>query len=95
MVIVYKVSFLTWLLAKIFIKIPHIGLANVVAGEKIVPELVQFDATPKKIAQITSQLLADKKALEEIHAELYALKNTLGIPGASRRAAEEIAKFLQ
>lgn len=94
MVIIYKVSFLTWLLAKLFIKIPHIGLVNVVAGEKIVPELIQFDATPKKISETSLRLLRDKKALEKIHAELYALKNTLGIPGACARAAEEIAKFL-
>lgn len=94
MVIVYKVSFLTWLLAKLFIKIPYIGLVNVVAGERIVPELIQFEATPQNIAQKALELLDDKKALEKIHAELYALKNTLGIPGASQRAAEEIVKFL-
>lgn len=94
MVIVYKVSFLTWLLAKLFIKIPYIGLVNVVAGQKIVPELIQFEATPRNIAQKALEFLDDKKALEKIHAELYALKNTLGIPGASQRAAEEIIKFL-
>ncbi|MEK7850237.1 MAG: lipid-A-disaccharide synthase [Candidatus Omnitrophota bacterium] len=94
MVIIYKVSFLSWLLAKMFIKIPHIGLVNVVAGQKIVPELVQFDATPKKIAKVAISLLEDKEELRKVHAELYALKNTLGIPGASRRAAEEIAKLL-
>jgi lipid-A-disaccharide synthase len=95
MVIVYKVSFLTWLLAKLCIKIPFIGLVNVVAGQKIVPELLQFDATPGKIAATAMNLLEDKKRLETIHAELYALKNTLGIPGALGRAAEEITKFLQ
>jgi lipid-A-disaccharide synthase len=94
MVIVYKVSLLTWLLARLLIKIPYIGLVNVVAGEKIVPELVQFDATPKKIASTVLSILGDKQKMEKIHAELYALKNTLGIPGACRRAAEEIAAFL-
>jgi lipid-A-disaccharide synthase len=76
------------------IKIPHIGLVNVVAGQKIVPELIQYNATPNKIAWAALNLLEDKKEVERIHAELYALKNTLGIPGASQRAAEEIAKFL-
>ncbi len=94
MIIIYKVSILTWLLAKMFIKIPHIGLVNVVAGQKIVPELIQFDATPNKISKTALELLEDKQTLEKIHAELYALKNTLGIPGASQRAAEEIYKFL-
>ena len=95
MVIVYRVSFLTWLLAKALIKIPSIGLVNVVAGQRIVPELVQFDATPNKIAKTTLELLEDKQTLEKIHADLYAVKNTLGIPGAYNRAAEEISKFLQ
>jgi len=94
MVIVYKTSLLTWLLARLLIKIPYIGLVNVVAGEKIVPELVQFDATPRKIASTVLAILGDKQKMEKIHAELYALKNTLGIPGACRRASEEIAKFL-
>lgn len=94
MVIIYKISALTYLLARMCVKIPHIGLVNVVAGEKIVPELIQFEATGKKIAETTLELLNDKAALEKIHVELYALKNTLGIPGASTRAASEIAKFL-
>ncbi len=94
MVIVYKTSLLTWLLARLLIKIPYIGLVNVVAGEKIVPELVQFDATPRKIASTVLAILGDKQKMEKINAELYALKNTLGIPGACRRASEEISKFL-
>ncbi|QAT16377.1 lipid-A-disaccharide synthase [Candidatus Velamenicoccus archaeovorus] len=94
MVIVYKTSLLTWFLARLLIKIPYIGLVNVVAGEKIVPELVQFDATPRKIASTVLAILGDKQKMEKIHAELYALKNTLGIPGACQRAAEEIAEFL-
>ncbi|MFH0877219.1 MAG: lipid-A-disaccharide synthase [Candidatus Omnitrophota bacterium] len=95
MVIIYKVSFLTWLLAKLFIKIRYIGLVNVVAGKRLVPELVQFAATPANIARTTLKLLQDKNALEKIHTELYSLKNSLGIPGAAHRAAEEISAFLQ
>lgn len=95
MVIIYKVSFLTWLLAKALIKIPHIGLVNVVAGQKIVPELTQYDATPEKIAKTALELLEDKQRREKIQAELYALKNSLGIPGASQRAAQEIAGLLK
>ena len=94
MIIIYKVSFLTWILAKLFIKIPCIGLVNVVAGQKIVPELIQFDATPRKISKLALELLNDTKRREKICAELYALKNSLGIPGASLRAAEEVIKFL-
>lgn len=94
MVIVYKVAWPTWILAKLFIRIPHIGLVNVVAGQKIVPELIQADANPQKIAKTVMEILNDKKRMEKTHAELYALKNTLGIPGATQRAAEEVVKFL-
>ncbi len=95
MVIIYKLSTLTWILARLFVKIPDIGLVNVVAGKRIVPELIQFSANSKNIAQTSLSLLKDKARQEKIHAELYALKNTLGIPGAYNRAAQEIAKFLK
>ncbi len=94
MVIIYKVSFLTWLLAKLFVKIPDIGLVNVVAGQRIVPELVQFQASPKNIANTALDILNDRSWQEKIHAELYGLKNILGIPGAYDRAALEISKIL-
>ena len=95
MIIIYKLSTLTWILARLFVKIPDIGLVNVVAGQRIVPELIQFSANAKNIARTSLSLLKDKARQEKIHAELYALKNTLGIPGAYNRAAQEIAKFLK
>lgn len=94
MIIIYKVAFLTYLLAKFFVKIRHIGLVNIVAGQKIVPELIQSEANPAKISQTALRLLNDIQETTKIHAELYALKNSLGIPGACRRAAEEINRFL-
>ncbi|MFA5038218.1 MAG: lipid-A-disaccharide synthase [Candidatus Omnitrophota bacterium] len=74
MVIVYKVSLMTWIMAKLFVRIPHIGLVNVVAGQKIVPELIQFDARPKKIAETVLGIMNDQQRMEKTHAELYALK---------------------
>lgn len=94
MVVVYKTSFLTWLLAKCLIKTPWIGLVNVVAGKKIVPERVQFDATPKKIAREVKSIYTDKKKIAEIKSELQKVKESLGAPGASRRAAEAVIKIL-
>ncbi len=94
MIILYKVSLLTWLLAKLYIRIPHIGLVNVVAGKKIVPELIQFDANPKKVAAAFGALWEDTARLEAIRRALAGVKAALGAPGASRRAAEQIASFL-
>jgi lipid-A-disaccharide synthase len=95
MVVIYKTSFLTWALAKSLIKIPNIGLVNVVAGKRIVPECVQFDATPQNIAYQTIGLLSNEEKLNEIRHALNAVKNALGTPGASARAAEKILSYLQ
>lgn len=93
MVITYKVSFLTWAFARWLIKIPYIGLANVVAGKKIVPECVQFQARPEIIAGNLQQILAPDK-YPAIKRELVRVKKILGEPGASRRAAAIVARML-
>ncbi|PIW67335.1 MAG: lipid-A-disaccharide synthase [Candidatus Omnitrophica bacterium CG12_big_fil_rev_8_21_14_0_65_42_8] len=94
MVIIYKTSFLTWLLAKNLIKIPDIGLVNIVAGQRIVPELVQFNATPENIAKESLDILTDHKKIHEIKENLRKVKSKLGEIGASSRAARAIYKFL-
>ena len=94
MLIVYKVSFLTWLLLKSLIKIPYIGLVNIVAGEKIVPEFLQYNTRPKDIARDAIDLLDSKERQEEIRASLRKVKNSLGGPGASERAAEIILGYI-
>jgi lipid-A-disaccharide synthase len=94
MVIIYKTSFLTWLLARNLIKIPDIGLVNIVAGQRIVPELVQFNATPENIAKESLDILTDHKKIHEIKENLRKVKSKLGETGASSRAAHAIYKFL-
>ena len=87
MVVIYKTAWITWLLAKLFVKIPDIGLVNIVAGKRIVPECVQGQATPKRIARALQTVTADP---ELITANLRKVTAALGAPGASRRAAEAI-----
>lgn len=94
MVVLYKTSFFTWLLASLLIKIPYIGLVNVIAGKKIVPECIQYNATPKKAAQELQAIFRNELRIAEIKSELAKLKASLGEPGAIRRAAEEILKSL-
>lgn len=94
MLIIYKTSFLTWLLAKNLIKIPDIGLVNIVAGKRIVPELIQFDATPKNIAKESLDILTNHKKIHEIKESLREVKAKLGDQGASSRAAHAVYKFL-
>jgi lipid-A-disaccharide synthase len=87
MIIIYKVSLLTYLIGKMLIRVPFIGLANLVAGKKIVPELIQNDATPEKIAAETTAILNDPHRLEEIKTDLAAVKKALGEEGASKEVA--------
>ncbi len=94
MIIVYKTTLLTWLLAKIFVKIPHIGLVNVVAGEKVVPEYVQYDATAEMIALQATEILNEQSIKIKIKTSLSKVKGLLGSPGASHRTAQGIIEAL-
>ena len=92
MVIIYKTSWLTYAIARSVIKIPYIGLVNIVAGKKVADELIQNDATAPNITNALESALYNPQIINE----LAAVKSSLGQPGASLRAAqivlEEIAK---
>lgn len=94
MLIIYRVSFLTWLIGKMLVKVPFIGLVNIIAGKQIVPELIQFDATPSKIASEASSLFSSPEKMEAMRLRLAAIRAKLGEAGASKRAAQIITKFL-
>jgi len=94
-VIVYKTNFFNYLLYRPQVKIPYIGMVNIVAGKKAVPEFIQFDARPKKIAQAIIELLQNPLSAKEMSQELKIVKNSLGQTGASLRAASLILDFLE
>lgn len=93
MIITYKVSMFNAVIFKLFINTPHVGLVNILAGKKIVPELLQFDATPDKIYEEAERILFDERKSTEIKKELLKVKESLGKEGASRRAAEAIIRL--
>jgi lipid-A-disaccharide synthase len=88
MIIVYKLSRLSYWLGTRLIRVKHIGLANLVAGRSVVPELIQHEASAKRIALQALQMLRDEKGLAEIRRQLRQVAQGLGTPGASKRAAE-------
>jgi lipid-A-disaccharide synthase len=88
MVLLYRVPWLTYWIARALIQVDCIGLVNLVAGRKIVPELIQQEATPERLNREAVRLLTDKTAYDEMKAALHAVRRSLGEPGASRRAAE-------
>jgi len=87
MIIVYKLSGFSYWFGKRFIRVKHIGLVNLVAGKRVVPELIQDEASAEKISLQVLQMLADKDALLGIRRQLRDVVKRLGDPGASARAA--------
>ncbi|MDU4961173.1 MAG: lipid-A-disaccharide synthase [Sporomusaceae bacterium] len=89
-VIIYKVNSLTYYLGKLLVKIPDIGLPNIVAGRKILPELLQGDANPAAIAAAALPLLTEGQARQAVLNDLADVAVKLGSGGAVRRVAELI-----
>ena len=94
MVIVYKVSPISFRIGKALVKIKNIGIVNIIAGEEIVPELLQEDARAAKIAEEVEPLLVESQKREEMVEALGKVSHSLGEGGASRRAAEAILDFM-
>lgn len=94
MIIAYKVSPLSWFLFKPLVKIPDIGLVNVVAGKRVVPELLQNEFTPEKLALCAASILKDPLKLNKIKTELGLIQSQLGSSGASSRAADVILSII-
>ncbi|HON59446.1 MAG TPA: lipid-A-disaccharide synthase [Smithella sp.] len=88
MVIVYKVSLLSYLIGRTFIHVKNIGLVNIVAGKTIVPELIQADANGQRIAQEALSILTNREKYHQMKQDLAAVRARLGEPGAARRAAQ-------
>jgi lipid-A-disaccharide synthase len=95
MVIVYRLAFISWLLGRLLIRVPYIGMANLVAGEPIAPELIQFQATPERIADEARRLLESPERRRWMQQRLREVRNRLGPPGAAARAAEAVLEMLQ
>ncbi len=88
MVIIYKVSPVSYWLGKAMIRVKNIGLVNLLAGKEIVPELIQKEASSNRIADTVFKMLNDPTALKRISHELLAIRDKLGGPGASERVAD-------
>lgn len=95
MVIVYTVSPFTYLIGRLLIKLDSIGLANLVAGKKVAPELIQHEVTPERIAREVIGILEDTGRRGLMEQELTAVRQKLGGGGASQRVAGHIMEFLE
>jgi len=93
MVVVYKVSKLTALLAKPLIRTKFFGMVNLIAEKEVAPELIQEKFTPRNVAREVRNLLEPSRAVQA-HTELAEVRRRLGPPGAVERAAEAILGLL-
>jgi lipid-A-disaccharide synthase len=87
MVIVYRVAPLTFALGRRLIRVAHVGMANLLAGERVFPELIQDDFTPGRLAREVLELIRDQGRLAGVRRGLAKVIRRLGGPGASARAA--------
>jgi lipid-A-disaccharide synthase len=94
MVIVYKLHPLTFLIGKLFVRIDSFGMPNLIAGKKIVPELLQKQFTPENLYATVKVFLDDKEKCEKARDELKKVKDRLGRKGMFGRSAEIILRML-
>lgn len=95
MVIIYKVSPISFMLGRALIRVPNIGLVNLVAGRQLVPEFVQNAANAENISSAVAEMLTDRIKLNHLKKQLFALRDVMGGAGASDRVAELALGMLQ
>jgi lipid-A-disaccharide synthase len=94
MVVVYKTSPLTMALARRLVRTPHIALANIVAGDRVAPELVQEDATAEHIRREGARLLDSPETSANMRRRWAEIREKLGPREAAARAAEAVLEVL-
>ena len=94
MVVVYRLSPLTYRLGRRFVNVDMFAMPNLVAGTRIVPELIQNDFTPERVAAEVVSLLTDRGRHAQMTEALRRVKTQLGAPGASGRAADAVLDVL-
>lgn len=87
MVIVYRMSWLTYWIARLLVRVEHIGMVNLIAGKRLMPELIQNEVSPANLIAESRRLLNDAKGYAGLVDELDRLRQNLGSPGAAGRVA--------
>lgn len=93
MVITYRMPALSWQLLKRMNYLPYVGLPNILAGRFVVPELLQHDATPEKLAETALKMMSDKILMSEIRAEFTRMHESLR-QDSQEKAAQAILAYL-
>ena len=94
LVVVYRVSLVTYLVGRMMLKVAHVALVNLLAGRRVVPELLQGDMTPERISAEVRRVWDPGAPREEMLRGLEEMRAKLGGPGAAERAAEAVLELL-
>jgi lipid-A-disaccharide synthase len=94
MILVYRASLISYWAAKKVVKVPYLGLVNLVAGERVIPELIQNDLTPDRLAHEALEILEGGQKRENMIEKLRIVKERLGRGGASERTAKIALEML-
>ena len=93
MAVIYKLNIITWLLSKLMIKIKHIALPNIILNKSVVPEFIQTSAKSDDIINYIQNIIDNPDFRQATSLKLSKIKDVLGEPGASDRAAEKIFNY--
>ena len=94
MVVVYRLSPWTYRLGRRFVRVPYYAMVNLIGGRRVVPELIQSDFTAQRVLAEILPLLEDTPARRQMQGDLAEVREKLGAPGASARAADVVAPYL-
>ena len=93
LIVGYRLHPVTFLAARMLVRVPHVALVNLIAGTEVAPELIQNDWNSQQLIATTRQL-ATSEARDDRRVVLAEVRRRLGEPGASRRAAEAVMEYL-
>lgn len=94
MAILYRVSPVSWMIGKRLVRVPHIGMVNLLAGERLAPEFLQSEAKAENLLPVAQGWLRRPETLERMRARLREVRASLGEMGASGRAADEVLRVV-
>ncbi len=94
-VAIYKAAWSDYLIARQIVRVKHLAMPNLLAGEEIYPEFIQHKATPDNITRAALELLNHPERRNAVKAKLAPIIKSLGEPGASRRAAKAVLSLLE
>ncbi len=94
MIIVYKMAALSWWLSTKLVKVPFAGMVNIIAGNEIMPELLQDNFTVDQVFEKAQEILSNPDMMNEMQSELKKVRNALKGSGASQNAAEKILEYI-